>query len=356
MKTINFTNWKSFKISDIFITEEKNGKLYVPTGASVPKKDLNEDGKIPRISVSGVNNGIVGYYSYKGCKISNYRVYTNFISVSFLGTIFYHENSASLDMKVHCLKPRNYNLNKYTGMFLVSVLKVALKSNYADQLSSSTLPNFSLDLPEKNGIPDWIYIEKYEREIEYKSQEKLKSFRTVKGSRTPININEWESFKITKLFNIQLSKGDNQAKNLNDGNIPLVSTLNLNNGICKYIEKGDGISELYPEGLITVDMFGHAYYQNKSFYAVSHGHVNILTPKFTISEKIGLYLSTVIQKSFYEKYGFMTMCTMKILKQEKIMLPVQSNSKEPDWKFMENYITAIQSKSQKRIDALKMLI
>ena len=36
-----------------------------------------------------------------------------FISVSFLGTVFYHPYKASLDMKVHSLKLKSKELNEY---------------------------------------------------------------------------------------------------------------------------------------------------------------------------------------------------------------------------------------------------
>lgn len=83
MGRIDVENWRNFRVGDLFETI-KNGKQ-VPTGASVPKVNLKESGSIPRISVSGVNNGIIGYFDYIGQPTSDYRIFSNFISVSFLG-------------------------------------------------------------------------------------------------------------------------------------------------------------------------------------------------------------------------------------------------------------------------------
>ena len=139
MKEIDIKQWHQFKISDIFETEIVGKKLQVPTGSYIAKKDL-VDGNIPRITVSGVNNGITGYYSDE-IENADYRIFENFISVSFLGTVFYQKGQASLDMKVHCLKPKNVNLNNYIAWFLVSVIrKVITYSTYNDQLSSTVLP------------------------------------------------------------------------------------------------------------------------------------------------------------------------------------------------------------------------
>lgn len=179
MNNIDLRNWKEFKISDMFMTNYIGNKLQVPTGASVKKKNLIE-GDIPRITVTGLNNGIFGYYQENKEDV-NYRVYENFISVSFLGTVFYQRGKASLDMKVHCLKPQNITLNKYTGEFLVTAILASLKnSSYSDQISSTVLPNLTINLPsDENGEPDWDYMEKYMKYIEKLSQDKLSTLSRI---------------------------------------------------------------------------------------------------------------------------------------------------------------------------------
>ena len=157
-----------------------------------------------------------------------------------------------------------------------------------------------------------------------------------------VDICSWGEFPLIELFDFYLSKGDNQAQKLDEGEIPLVSSGSFNNGICKYIDKGDGISELYDYGLITIDMFGQSFYQNKPFYAVSHGRVNILKPKFEINEQIGLFIASVMQKMYYEKYGFATMCSQTKLKKECIKLPINSQG-EPDWVYMEDYMRNLET-------------
>lgn len=172
MKKIDTTYWKPFLVKEIFITE-KNGKQ-VPTGANIPKLELKESGCTPRITVTGVNNGVYGYFDYIGKHPNDYRVYNNFISISFLGTVFYQPTDASLDMKVHCLKPIDRELNIYTGEFLVSAIKASLNNyKYADQLSSTILPKVSILLPAKGDEPDWHYMEMYMRGVEAIVKNKL---------------------------------------------------------------------------------------------------------------------------------------------------------------------------------------
>ena len=175
MNKIDTSKWKEFSIGELFKTELKNNKLQVPTGASIKKKNLI-DGNVPRITVTGINNGIYGNFDCN-IKTNDYRIYENFISVSFLGTIFYHPYKASLDMKVHCLKPKNITLNKYTGLFFVTAIKASLRdSSYADQLSSTVLPEMNIKLPiSSTGEPDYIFMENFMRDIESVSNTSLSS-------------------------------------------------------------------------------------------------------------------------------------------------------------------------------------
>lgn len=168
MKKVNTSNWVDFVVSDIFEINQKGKKNNVPTGANVNKKDLIK-GSTPRISVTGINNGILDYFEDLPSN-PNYRIYENFISVSFLGTVFYQKEKASIDMKVHCLKPIRIKLTKNTGKFLVSTIIASLKNvSYADQISSTLLATLKIKIPiDLKGEPDWTYMENYMEDIEKK--------------------------------------------------------------------------------------------------------------------------------------------------------------------------------------------
>lgn len=179
MKQIDTKQWKEFIIKDIFITEKEGKSCQVPTGAYIEKKSLL-DGNIPRITVMGTNNGICGYYA-NNIDDKNYRIYENFISVSFLGTVFYQKEQASLDMKVHCLKPINIELNEHTGLFLVTAIGKSLKtSTYSDQISSKVLAGLSIKLPvDETGNPDFSYMELYMKNLELAVSEEIRYFRNT---------------------------------------------------------------------------------------------------------------------------------------------------------------------------------
>ena len=176
MSKIDTTQWKEYSISDLFVTEKVGNKIQVPTGSYIEKKLLKE-GETPRITVTGVNNGISGYFEDLTSD-SNYRVYENFISVSFLGTVFYHPYKASLDMKVHSLKLKSKELNEYIGGYIVSVIKKSIQNNdYADQISSTVLPQLKIKLPiDINGNPNFAYMEEYMKNLEIEVNSSLHLF------------------------------------------------------------------------------------------------------------------------------------------------------------------------------------
>lgn len=153
-----------------------------------------------------------------------------------------------------------------------------------------------------------------------------------------MELSNWKDYKIIDLFELQLSSGDNQENKLLDGDIPLVTSGKFNNGVCKYVDKGDGISELFSGNQITVDMFGQAFYQPNAFYAVSHGRINILKPLFELNENRGLFIATVLTKKLSSKYAMVDMCSQKALQSETIKLPSKEKTKEIDFEYIEEFI------------------
>lgn len=167
-----------------------------------------------------------------------------------------------------------------------------------------------------------------------------------------IKITSWEKYKLIDLFEIILPVGDIQAQTMNDGKFPLVSSGKNNNGICKYISATKK-SKLIQANTITVDMFGKAFFQPNKFYCVSHGRVNILIPKFDITRNIGLFLSTIIEKTTIPKYEFLDMCSKSALEKEIIQLPSSNN--QPNWEYMESYMKIIIEESEKNIENLQKI-
>lgn len=158
-----------------------------------------------------------------------------------------------------------------------------------------------------------------------------------------LNTHLWKEFTIGDYFDVYLSTGDLKIDDCEPGNIPLISSGSTNNGIVGYIdENGDGKAQIFKANCITVDMFCNAFYQNGDFYAVSHGRVNILCPKFKCNLQIGLFICSIIKKEQF-KYSYGRAVYSSEIARMIIKLPSTPDS-EPDWNYMEQYIKSLNHK------------
>lgn len=158
-----------------------------------------------------------------------------------------------------------------------------------------------------------------------------------------LNVEKWGEFSINSLFDVLLSKGDLKIDEVESGLIPLISSGETNNGVVGYIDsRGDGKAKIFKGNAITIDMFGNAFYQKDDFYAVSHGRVNILMPKFNLNQNIAMFIITLIYKNQY-RYSYGRALYSDEAKKMIIKLPINAKG-EPDWEFMENYIKSLHYK------------
>jgi hypothetical protein len=157
---------------------------------------------------------------------------------------------------------------------------------------------------------------------------------------------EWRAFKIGDVFDVTLSSGDNQAKKLEDGKFPLVSSGENNNGIVKFIRLGDDKSLLFESNLLTVDMFGLCKVHGYKFYSVSHGRINILTPRIKLSVHKLKFVQVQINNATKGKYTYNYGAFSERIARQLFLLPIttayaETDTPEPDWKFMEQYIDSL---------------
>lgn len=154
-----------------------------------------------------------------------------------------------------------------------------------------------------------------------------------------MDTSKWKSFKLEELFEISGSKTTQKSKleQIGNGIYPYVTTQATTNGIAGYYdfqtEKGN---------CLTVDsaVLGICFYQEKDFSASDH--VEILRPKFQMSQEIAIFLTAIINKlGTILCYGYDKKRSQTALKQESILLPIDKQDK-PDWEFMQETIKQTQ--------------
>ena len=345
--------WKEFTVSELFITEQHGSSLQVPTGAMMPKKDLI-NGDIPRVTVSNFNNGITGYYADSDDK--NYRTYENFISVSFLGTVFYQPKKASLDMKVHCLKPVEHELNEYSASFIATIIrKTIMNYKYVDQLSSTVLANLSLKLPAtSDGQPDWQYMEDFMKQITEESEKSLEDLTKADNAKHKINVSNWGVFNCGDLFECK-NTGNILARDVSDGSgdTPYVTASSYNNGVVAHIDASN--YEIIKGSCILVG--GKTFtitYQKDDFVSNDSHNFTIRVKGHDISEPCYLFLASMLYAHFGQKYSWNDAVTKDKLMSEKLPLPITATG-EPDWRYMEDSMGQIMLESEQALRSLQVV-
>lgn len=342
---IDRRNWQWFRVGDLFPPQKC--KCSNAT-------ELLEDGdEIAYIGAKKSDNGVMRYVK----RVENLVSRGNCI-------VFIGDGQGSVGYSLYqpvdfigsttLIVGYNENLNPYNAAFLVSVLDLErFRYSFGRKYKKEVVANTKIQLPAiklDNGdyTPDWKYMEDFVKDqiipqLPKKAQRVwLQKYDTApqKQESMKLNTQDWKYYTIEDLFRVELTKGDIKADEVDSGDIPLISSGEGNNGVVKYISKeGDGKAEMFPDNTITLDMFCHANYQGIPYYAVGHGRVNILFPKFDLNKYIGIFICTLINREVYRfSYGRAVYST--VAEKMKIKLPV-TPSGEPDWKFMEDYIKSL---------------
>ena len=338
---MNTSSWKYFLLGDMF--------RVVLTKGDIKANDM-EYGSIPLISSGEGNNGVVKYISKEGDGKAE-MFPDNTITLD----MFCHANYQDKEYfavghgRVNVLIPK-FNINSYVGLFICSLInREKYRFSYGRAVYSTVAEKIKIKLPvTPAGTPDWKFMEDFVKDqIIPQLPKKAQKVWLQKYDTTPqkhedmkLNTQEWKYNTIGDLFRVELTKGDIKADEVDSGDIPLISSGDGNNGVVKYISKeGDGKAEMFPDNTITLDMFCHANYQGLAYYAVGHGRVNILFPKFELNKYIGIFICTLINREEYRfSYGRAVYST--VAEKMKIKLPV-TPAGTPDWQFMEDYIKSL---------------
>ncbi len=147
-------SWKEFFLEDV---------VTIGNGKRLTKADM-QNGKMPFIGASEMNNGITGYTSS-----TNESLDSNVLGVNYNGSVgfsFYHPYTAVFSDDVKRVKwIENQHNNKYTLLFLSSVIRQQkIKYAYGYKFNTKRMQRQKIMLPitADNSI-DWQFMEDYMR-------------------------------------------------------------------------------------------------------------------------------------------------------------------------------------------------
>jgi hypothetical protein len=154
---MNSSDWDSFLISDLFkITGTKTTSLL----------ELEEYGKgtYPYVTTQSTNNGVENFYDF-------YTEEGNVLTVdsAVTGYCAYQPLSFSASDHVEKLIPKNFKMNPYVALFLVTILNCEqYRYNYGIKASQTRLKKSTIKLPiTKERQPDWLLMENFIKSFPY---------------------------------------------------------------------------------------------------------------------------------------------------------------------------------------------
>lgn len=384
------TQYKTFCISDVFSVKHVQ-KLKLPGRAYVMDKDIiSEDGKTPYIAAISRNNGITGYSNYmpnnKGDCI------TLSTTADSSNTVFYQEDDFIGRQQIAEIRRKDGKpLGKQCGLYIATVIRgLTRQFNYVNKLTIDYLQQAMVSLPvTEAGTPDWRYMQEFiaglekDRIVDLEQEgvaeleqylvatglndyaltdEELKTLSlsdsqgdeaenssTVSGAPK-----EMREFKIADVFDLHKGQRLTKADQL-PGDTPFIGSTENNNGATRYI----GQKPIFTGNAITVSYngsVGQVFYQEHPFWASDD--VNVLYLK---NHKLDRELFGYLGASLYragKAFSYTFKWNLARMRDTMLMLPIQTDTSGqpiidpdytyhpdgfmPDWKYMTEYIRAIE--------------
>lgn len=147
--------WKEFCIEEIF---------EIKSGVRLTKSNMIE-GKIPFVSAADSNNGVTAFVGNKNSSFDKNVLGVNYDGDGGMVISFYHPYDCIFSDSVKRFKLKHLSGNEYIYLLLKSMIfQQRSKYNYNYKFNESRMRKQKIKLPiDKNGEPDWEYMEKFMR-------------------------------------------------------------------------------------------------------------------------------------------------------------------------------------------------
>ena len=151
-----------------------------------------------------------------------------------------------------------------------------------------------------------------------------------------LNAIKWGEFRLGDLF--EMERGTRLTKaNRIKGTRPLVTAGYENYGVAEYISNHE--QKVFKGNTITIDMFANAFYRYGEYSA--DDNILVLTPKFTMSHRIGLCVTARINAVLKAKFSYGKQYRQKDFNVTTISLPTTQDG-GIDFHFMEKFIAELE--------------
>ncbi len=361
---LNAIKWGEFRLGDLFEMER---------GTRLTKANRIK-GTRPLVTAGYENYGVAEY-------ISNHdqRVFKgNTITIDMFANAFYRYSEYSADDNILVLTPK-FTMSYRIGLCVTARINAVLKAkfSYGKQYRQKDFNVTIISLPLKPTANaqtlediDFDFMEKFIAELEQcrlaeleqcrlaeleaylkatglenttlssDEENALNVFNNSMGGNTPCGLT-WQHFKLGDLF--EMERGTRLTKaNRIKGTRPLVTAGYENYGVAEYISNHD--QRVFKGNTITIDMFANAFYRYSEYSA--DDNILVLTPKFTMSYRIGLCVTARINAVLKAKFSYGKQYRQKDFNVTIISLPLKPTAnaqtlEDIDFDFMRTLINAL---------------
>ena len=271
------------------------------------------------------NSGVI-------CKVLRYKNKKPFskgcITVTLGGTLlsaFVQQYDFYTAQNIKILTTKDKNMTLATKLFYCQVL-ASNKFRYTSHAREANKTLAEIKVPHPDCLPD--YVEDVVRKIKPPPKE------AILNEKIKLDVSGGKDFYIGNLFKIE--RGKEIVSEVEKGNINLISSSDIFNGLNKKIKVG---RKIFTGNQITIannGSVGACFYHSENLYATSD--VSVLT-----NDKLNIYnalfIVTIIRNEKY-RFGYGRKWSLAKMKSHKIKLPTTHEGK-PDWQFMEKYIKSL---------------
>lgn len=325
---LNISSWGNFKISELFPVLQ-NGKA---------NQGMLSDGyDCFYVGAKKDDNGVMLHCAYDSALIQKGNCiificngqgsvgYANYMDVDFIG---------STDI----VAGHNKMLNQYNGLFIATVLCQERPKYSFGRKWKTHLKDTVIKLPQTiEGFPDWDFMEQYIKSLNHKPLTTQN-----KSSQHPLNIDNWQEFRLDDLFS-EIYKAEAHVKgdlefveSPGTNTIKFISRTEMNNGCDCYLPN-NGISGIENGNAITIgDTTATCFYQKDEF--VCGDHIVVCRAEW-LNLYTGLFLVSLLKREKY-KYNYGRAFKMDLISNTKVKLPTKSDG-TPDFNYMEHYMKSL---------------
>ena len=346
--------WRAFKIDEVF--EVVDGFYN--------KKPPMTGGDLPFLGATEKNNGVTGYTDkdtvYQWTKTGEKTDATtknklfgpNWIAVTNNGSVGHayfvpYQYTSSHDVTSLYLPERE--ISPELGLFLVKMLERAGEPfSYARKWRPIRLRKTPIYLPvTKNGSPDWTFMEEY---VQIKSNQIKDTYQLPKQHEITDFRNldevEWDEYFIDEIIDVKsgvrLTK-DEQEK----GRIPFIGSSDNHNGVTEFISNTNSSTSSNILGVNYNGSVGYAFYH--PYKATFSDDVKRLSFKNGKNNQYTLlFLKHIIERQA-KKYAYGYKFNGQRMKRQIVKLPSKSDSGQPDFEFMEQYMKRMENQAIQKV-------